>query len=188
MPVSFRLASRSSAIAALMVCLSNPASAMTVVYNWTPSAGQGGSGSLTFSSPGITDGANFTAVSASALTGLSYTWNNGATINLGSVLTNNAASWTACGGTLITGFQITANAVPATPGTFSLINPFGNCYAGPTASIGSAANAAISASFPIEQNYGNWTYSHTVVPVPAAAWLFGSGVVGLMGLRRRAAS
>lgn len=29
------------------------------------------------------------------------------------------------------------------------------------------------------------TFSGTAVPVPAAAWLFGSGIVGLLGLKRR---
>ena len=34
---------------------------------------------------------------------------------------------------------------------------------------------------------GDWTYSETVsaVPVPVAAWLFGSGLIGLVGLARR---
>lgn len=30
-----------------------------------------------------------------------------------------------------------------------------------------------------------WTYAQTPVPVPPAAWLFGSGLIGLAGLRRR---
>ena len=30
-----------------------------------------------------------------------------------------------------------------------------------------------------------WTASRTVVPVPAAVWLFGSGLIGLVGLARR---
>ena len=187
MPASFRLAGCSSAIAALMVCFSNPASAITVVYDWTPNFG-GGSGSLTFSSPGITDGANFTAVSASALAGLSYTWNNGATINLGSVLTNNAASWTACGGTLITGFLITATTVPSTPGIFTLTNTPGLCQPGPTALTGPGVNGTISAQFGPEINVGKWTFSHAVVPAPAATWLFGSALVALAGLQRRQAS
>lgn len=38
-------------------------------------------------------------------------------------------------------------------------------------------------------NGENWTraqfISHTVVPVPAAVWLFGSGLIGLIGLARR---
>ena len=32
---------------------------------------------------------------------------------------------------------------------------------------------------------GNWTYSSTVVPIPAALWLFGSGLLGLIGVARR---
>ena len=36
---------------------------------------------------------------------------------------------------------------------------------------------------------GEWTsYEMTVVPVPAAAWLFGSGLLGLVGLARRKAA
>lgn len=31
----------------------------------------------------------------------------------------------------------------------------------------------------------HWSFSGTAVPVPAAAWLFGSGVLGLAGLTRR---
>ena len=44
-------------------------------------------------------------------------------------------------------------------------------------------------------NYGSWkldtsgmltyTSNATVVPVPAAAWLFGSGLLGLVGVARR---
>ena len=30
-----------------------------------------------------------------------------------------------------------------------------------------------------------WTYTATVVPIPAAAWLFGSGLLGLVGIARR---
>ncbi len=187
MATGFRITARISAIAALTLCLALPASAMTVVYSWTPSGGSGGSGSMTFSDPGITDASNFSAIPVGALTALSYSWNNGATINLGSVVTNNAPSWTACAGTLITGFQITANAVPFTPGTFSLANSAGSCYAGPVVVAGPGSNGTNSVLYGAESNYGNWTYSHTVVPVPAAAWFFASGMLGLLGLRRRTA-
>ncbi|MCE7901595.1 MAG: hypothetical protein DYH20_02795 [Gammaproteobacteria bacterium PRO9] len=174
-----------SAVAALgLGLLAAPASAITVVYAWTPDAGQGGTGSLTLSSPSIIDPANFTSIAASSLTGLTYQWNNGATIDLGSVLTNNAPSWTACAGYLITGFQITAKSVPATSGTFSLQNSAGSCYPGPVVVAGPGYNATNSVLYGPEGNSGHWTFS-AVVPVPATAWLFVSACAALAGWRRR---
>lgn len=39
------------------------------------------------------------------------------------------------------------------------------------------------------QIFGEWTnYEMTVVPVPAAVWLFGSGLLGLVGVARRKVS
>lgn len=174
----------SAAAAVGLGLLSAPASAITVVYAWTPDAGQGGTGSLTLSSPSISDPANFTAIAASSLTGLSYQWNNGATIDLTSVLTNNAASWTACAGYLITGFQITAKSVPPTSGTFSLQNSAGSCYAGPVVVPGPGYNATNSVLYGAEGNSGHWTFS-AVVPLPAGVWLFTSACVALVGMSRR---
>lgn len=166
--------------------LSAPATAMTVVYAWTPDSGQGGTGSLTLTSASITDPANFAGISVSSLTGLSYKWNNGATISLASVLTNNAPSWSACNGYLITGFQITANSVPATSGTFSLQNSAGSCYPGPVVVPGPGYNATNSVLYGAEGNAGHWTLSsYTTVPVPAAGWLLVSACSALLGWRRR---
>ena len=36
-----------------------------------------------------------------------------------------------------------------------------------------------------DPNYGSWLVRTSVVPVPAAVWLFGSGLLGLIGLARR---
>jgi hypothetical protein len=185
LPLSCTARLRGALVAATLLVCALPASAMTVVYSWTPAPAQGGSGSLTISHASITDPANFSAIPVGALIGLNYTWNNGATINLSSVLTNNAPSWTACAGYLITGFQITANSVPSTPGTFSLANSAGSCFAGPTALPGPGFNATNSGLYGAEGNAGNWQLS-AVIPVPAAVWLLGSGVAVLLGLRRRA--
>lgn len=188
MPAGPSVIARISATAALTLCLAVPAPAMTVVYSWTPYPGQGGSGSLTLSDPGITSATDFSAIPASALTALDYNWDNGASINLGSVFSSHAPGWTACSGTLISGFQIMAASVPATAGIFSLTNFPGACFPGPVPVAGPGWNATISLPYGAESNWGNWSYSHTVsadvVPVPAAAWLFGSGLAGLLGLRR----
>ncbi|MCL4792390.1 MAG: VPLPA-CTERM sorting domain-containing protein [Gammaproteobacteria bacterium] len=192
MPAGSSIAARMCAAAALALCLTLPASAMTVVYGWAPYPGQGGSGSLTFSDPGITSATDFSAIPASALTALNYSWDNGASISLGSVINSHAPGWTACGGVLISGFQISAAALPSTPGIFSLTNIPGICLPGPMPVAGPGWNLSLSLPYGAESNWGNWIYSHTVaatvVPVPAAAWLFASGMAGLLGLRRRGQS
>ena len=177
--------------AALIVLCAAPASAMTVVYGWTPDSGQLGSGSLTISDPGIVDAANFSAIPVGALISLSYTWANGASMTLASVVTNNAPSWTACAGYMITGFQITASTSGGFPGTYSLSNSAGSCYPnfptpGTTTVVpGPGSNGTNSVHFGAESNAGHWTLSSTVVPVPGAVWLLGSALAGLLGLRRR---
>ncbi len=187
MPAGSSIAAPFSA-AALALCLALPASAMTVVYDWSPYPGQGGSGSLSLSDPGITSATDFGPIPASALIALNYSWDNGASINLGSVLGSHAPGWTACAGMLISGFQISAASVPSTPGIFSLTNIPGVCLPGPVAVAGPGWNLTISLPYGAESNWGNWSYSHTVaaaiVPAPAAAWLFTSGMLGLLGLRR----
>jgi len=35
------------------------------------------------------------------------------------------------------------------------------------------------------QPYGSYLVSASAVPVPAAVWLFGSGLIGLIGVARR---
>ncbi|MBL8201042.1 MAG: VPLPA-CTERM sorting domain-containing protein [Chromatiales bacterium] len=163
------------------------ASAATVTYNWVPNAGQFGSGSLTFTDPGIVDPANFT-VPVGALVGLSYTWNNGVSINLASVTTITAANFQAGCGYLISAFNMSA----ATPDQFQLANSAGSCFPnffGPGLDFvlpGAASNNLQSNGiYPSEINAGTWQLAPAVVPVPAAAWLMGSGVAVLVGLRRR---
>lgn len=41
----------------------------------------------------------------------------------------------------------------------------------------------VSDDYPIVR--GNWLVRDTVIPVPAAVWLFGSGLIGLIGVARR---
>jgi hypothetical protein len=184
---------RCSIGAAVVACLVGPASAMTVVYNWVPDPGQGGSGSLTISDPNITDPANFgvlavpagPSVPTSALIGLNFTWNNGANITLASVVTNSAPSWSACQGYLITGFQITANSSNGHSGTYSLANSQGSCFSfTPFVLPGPASNGTNSVFYGAESQAGHWQLG-SPVPIPAAAWLLGSALAALAGVRRR---
>lgn len=57
-------------------------------------------------------------------------------------------------------------------------------FSGPTVVPGAAMTAMVSLSNPNQSIYGILLYP-TAVPVPASAWLLGSGLVGLAGLRRQ---
>ena len=54
-----------------------------------------------------------------------------------------------------------------------------------------ASDASFNSNFTsfddFDQMFGDWR-TEVVVPVPAAAWLFGSGLLGLVGLARRKAA
>ena len=45
--------------------------------------------------------------------------------------------------------------------------------------------SSISWTNNVAENWHGFTIGATVVPIPAAVWLFGSGLVGLIGLRRK---
>ncbi|MBW7930745.1 MAG: VPLPA-CTERM sorting domain-containing protein [Gammaproteobacteria bacterium] len=163
-----------TASALVLGLFSASASAMTVVYGWSPEFNSGGTGTLTISDPGITDPANFSGISESALVDLSYQWNHGATLDFASIETINlSGGWEACNGTLISPAVISGHS-----GTTSLQISASTCDWS-VLSI-NAATAPTS-----ESNWGYWTYSHTVVPVPAAVWLLGSALGGLGMIRRR---
>ncbi len=177
---------RLSAFAIATLLLAGPASAMTVVYAWTPDPGQGGSGSLTFSSPSITDPANFGPIPVGALISLNYQWSNGVSINLASVTTNTAASYTAGCGYVISAFTMSAT----TPVQFQLANSAGQCFLNfPTPGVNTplpgpaSNNLQGNGVYSSEVDGGHWTLQ--AVPVPAAIWLMGSALAGLATLRRR---
>ena len=67
--------------------------------------------------------------------------------------------------------------------TLDLLIPEAHAIAGATLSFGFSATATDyngSAVF-----YDNLNFDRVVVPVPAAVWLFGSGLLGLVGVARR---
>ena len=89
------------------------------------------------------------------------------------LLTLSDLNWTDTPGQ-ITGFQLTLNNVPGftssdiTFGTDQIVIDIANLEL----DVGSFAII-------------NLEVAHTVVPVPAAVWLFGSGLLGLVGVARR---
>ena len=51
--------------------------------------------------------------------------------------------------------------------------------------VGQVAFAGVDAATGLNDGLGFELINTTVVPVPAAVWLFGSGLIGLIGLARR---
>ena len=80
-----------------------------------------------------------------------------------------------------------------TPSTAFFVNSFpdywlksGSTYnVGGTGTIGSLSGQGLDQEASIA--FVQWSLSPTVVPVPAAVWLFGSGLIGLIGMARRKA-
>jgi hypothetical protein len=38
---------------------------------------------------------------------------------------------------------------------------------------------------PVNVHKDNWTYAASAIPIPGAVWLLGTGLIGLVGIRRR---
>ena len=54
-----------------------------------------------------------------------------------------------------------------------------NAFTSVTLGLGALANPSANNTFTVD------TLRRTAVPIPAAVWLFGSGLIGLIGMSRR---
>jgi hypothetical protein len=73
-------------------------------------------------------------------------------------------------------------------GTLNLISDGNGLIHNPIdlSSIGLMDRIVLSSTLdPAGLGYDNFSYESSVVPVPAAIWLFGTGIVGLLGIRKR---
>ena len=73
--------------------------------------------------------------------------------------------------------------LPVEWGTYTLDLLLTEAQAGATLSFGFSATATGSNGSAVF--YDNLNFDRVVVPVPAAVWLFGSGLLGLVGVARR---
>jgi len=115
-------------------------------------------------------------------------------LTLTDTFTASSPAVTHCGASLCENFQIHGGAANYFS-VFTLTGP--NCYSGcDTASAnftpgtvtynwaaGSRAGIPVGATFNL--NFASWNNDVAAVPIPAAAWLFVSGLVGLIGIGRR---
>ena len=176
-----------------VIVFSTSVNAATITYNW---AGEDGSGAISFFDTNITDSENFTvAFDTDNVANISYAFNNGTSIEdadnfsgsstLQAVTELGYAMFTATNG-VIEGWTFNYDTVQSIlPIDISYANSSTTstifCVTTPcpvdTATINFIGN------FANETNVGTWHIQ--AVPVPAAVWLFGSGLIGLIGVARR---
>ena len=78
-----------------------------------------------------------------------------------------------------------------TPSTVFFVDSFPDYWvkSGSTYNVGGTATIGTLSGQTLDQvssvAFVQWSLSPTVVPIPAAVWLFGSGLIGLIGVARR---
>lgn len=100
-----------------------------------------------------------------------------------------AGIWTASFGT-----PYTVGLIPTgtdTELTSLLSDPQGDIYNQLAGAVGNTVGTSVATSAPpglesfVGSTFGNFSFAAAAVPVPATAWLFGSGLLGLIGVARR---
>ena len=172
------------AVAALLGLFAGAAQADLVQYDWVQGAGPGGTGSMIFDLGSGTNGANFSIPKAS-LIGFTFQFTGGGTVNLASLNSINVATnmWTASSGYLTTVAQLSKTG--ASPLFTFQYQPYLIASPNPNGST------AVETSPVILQNFGYWKLDPATppspVPLPAAFWLMGAGLTGLVGAARKKA-
>ena len=137
---------------------------------------------------------------------LFLTWDGGVTASISGTVKNNSSDEIFDVSHTFSGVSSQAGGFVATGGVLTLTPQAGNTVGAPVAPINSAQNGSNLAFLLLDDGHrldgdnssfvgrgwlsgpgsaNDWLVTATVVPVPAAVWLFGSGLAGLFALRRR---
>jgi hypothetical protein len=202
-----RFAGRTILAAAVTVAsltLASAANAAVLTYGFVSTGsnppGFTGVGSITLNLPTVssgtfgpvpgTAGTYITPAAATAtadVAAFSFSWGNGAAVDLTSLtsLAVGGGGWTSAfnatagGEILANSWTLSGTSVP--PGVTGIYQISSNGTTG--------SNGTNSVQFGALTDFGYWKLqSVSAVPLPAALWLFGSGLAGLFGAARRRAA
>ncbi len=177
---------KAAACAAILACAGGAAEASTVTFDWvsTGAPATAATGSVSLTSSLITSNTSFagtqsqlTAAGETAvgdISAFSLTFATGETLSLAnSTFSNNSTGWSDDS----TGHLTSTWTISRTDSSGTL-----QVASVPYAGTSVAQSVLTSGT---TQDFGYWKLDTTPVPVPAAVWLFGSGLAGLIAARRR---
>jgi hypothetical protein len=141
-----------------------------------------------YSTSGGIDLSDDTDISLNSVTGTSGTGDLGATVSFGTVGVINNGNFSLSSFSPVTnvytigGWQLDLTTLGITDQTASLLTMEGTGILSGNGYENTLASWTFSS-----QSASSYSMSITAVPVPAAVWLFGSGLIGLVGLARKKA-
>lgn len=180
----------------LFVLLPFTASAGEIFYDWVPDVGSGGSGYIRFDDINISDPENFDVrFDNTNVLEVAFVFDSGFDINdavdFDSTTTlqqsNNLGDliYEAENG-IIDGWSfeyINANVILPQSNLLNVFSTGFVCFTAPCPAF--TADVEFIGHLASEINQGQWQLRSSVVPVPAAVWLFASGLLGLLAVARR---
>jgi hypothetical protein len=173
------------ASAVVLVGTANVAQASTVTFHWFSTSGPAATGSVSLTSSLITSATGFSVSLAQLaaagqtavgdISSFNITFANGETMALGNSTFANSTGWSDDSQGHLTSTWNASRSVTGPSGTLQVSSV---PYAGT-----SVAQTVLSTG--TSQDFGYWQIQTVPVPLPAGIWLLGSGVSGLLVMRRR---
>jgi hypothetical protein len=167
----------------LMVGAAAAADAETVTFDWVSTSGPAATGSVSITSALITSptGFSLTATGAAAVAEISafnITFSDGESMALTNSTFTNSTGWSD---------DSTGHLTSTWNASRSVTNPAGTLQVSSVPYAGTSTAQTVLTSG-ITQDFGFWQIQTTPVPLPAAVWLLGSGLAGLIATGRRRSS